>query len=263
MESKWYVYCHTTPSGKKYIGITRNKPETRWKNGKGYSSNHIFTAAINKYGWENISHEILLVCDSPDKAKEAEKYFIAHFKTKDRKHGYNFTDGGDGTSGYEFSKEAIEKLREAQRNRTYTEERNQKISEKLKGIPKTEEQKIKQRIAMTGRKASEKTRQLFSEKRRGKLNPRYGQHCSEETKLKISAANKGKIISEEHKKKISDFFSKPIYCDELDKCFRSIKDFANEIGCDPSTVSQALNGHRGKPPTNTVKGYHISFKNGE
>ena len=259
MESKWYVYCHTTPSGKKYIGITRNKPEIRWKNGNGYPNNHIFTAAINKYGWENITHDILLVCDSSEKAKEAEKFFIAHFKTKNRKYGYNFTDGGDGTSGYEFTEEDRAKMSEAQKNRVYTEERNRKISEKLKGVPKTEEQKIKQRIAMTGRKASEETRTLLSEQRRGELNPRYGKHCTEETKAKISAVHKGKTISDEQKEIISKFFSKPIYCDELDEVFPSIKKFADEIGCNPSSVSYALNWHRGKPPTNTVRGYHVSF----
>lgn len=259
MESKWYVYCHTTPSGKKYIGITRNKPEIRWKNGSGYPNNHIFTAAINKYGWENITHDILLVCDSSEKAKEAEKFFIAHFKTKNRKYGYNFTDGGDGTSGYEFTEEDRAKMSKAQKNRIYTEERNRKISEKLKGVPKTEEQKIKQRIAMTGRKASEETRTLMSEQRRGELNPRYGKHCTEETKAKISAVHKGKTISDEQKKIISKFFSKPIYCDELDEVFPSIKKFADEIGCNPSSVSYALNWHSGKPPTNTVRGYHVSF----
>lgn len=33
---KWCVYIHTSPSGKKYIGITSQNPQKRWQNGKGY-----------------------------------------------------------------------------------------------------------------------------------------------------------------------------------------------------------------------------------
>ncbi len=33
---EYNVYSHTSPSGKKYIGITKQKPEHRWSNGDGY-----------------------------------------------------------------------------------------------------------------------------------------------------------------------------------------------------------------------------------
>ena len=45
----WTVYCHTTPSGKRYIGITSQKTEDRWRNGNGYK-NTPFGKAIEKYG---------------------------------------------------------------------------------------------------------------------------------------------------------------------------------------------------------------------
>ena len=55
----WTVYIHKSPSGKVYVGITSKNPIDRWCNGKGYSNNPHFTYAIKKYGWENITHEIL------------------------------------------------------------------------------------------------------------------------------------------------------------------------------------------------------------
>lgn len=35
------VYKHTTPSGKVYIGITKQKPWQRWNNGNGYKNNEL------------------------------------------------------------------------------------------------------------------------------------------------------------------------------------------------------------------------------
>ena len=60
-DKRFYLYRHTTPSGKIYIGITCQKPENRWNNGGGYF-NAVKTplkSSIIKYGWENIKHEIL------------------------------------------------------------------------------------------------------------------------------------------------------------------------------------------------------------
>ena len=66
------VYKHTTPSGKIYIGITSNDPKYRWKNGYGYMNNKYFFNAIKKYGWNNISHEILFTGLSEEEAYSKE-----------------------------------------------------------------------------------------------------------------------------------------------------------------------------------------------
>ena len=81
IENKYFVYKHTSPSGKVYIGITRQKRVyRRWSNGYGYKKGTLIRNAINKYGWENIKHEILLT-DQPEKAaKYAEKYLIRWYK---------------------------------------------------------------------------------------------------------------------------------------------------------------------------------------
>ena len=58
-ECRYFVYKHTSPSNKVYIGITQLNPEYRWNNGKGYIKNQYFYRAIQKYGWDNFKHEIL------------------------------------------------------------------------------------------------------------------------------------------------------------------------------------------------------------
>lgn len=96
----YYVYVHTTPNNKKYIGISKLKPIVRWgKHGSGYNRQKYFHNAILKYGWDTIKHEILYENLSEKDAKLMEIYLIKFYKTNDSRFGYNCTNGGDGTSG--------------------------------------------------------------------------------------------------------------------------------------------------------------------
>ena len=53
---EYSVYMHTTPSGKRYIGITCQDPKIRWGNGYNYKKQPYFSNAINEFGWNNIKH---------------------------------------------------------------------------------------------------------------------------------------------------------------------------------------------------------------
>ena len=53
------VYMHINKiNNKKYIGITCQKANERWRNGKGYKTGR-FKKSIDKYGWDNFEHIIL------------------------------------------------------------------------------------------------------------------------------------------------------------------------------------------------------------
>jgi hypothetical protein len=121
-----------------------------------------------------------------EEAFKHEVYMIAVFGRINKTTGIlrNLSDGGEGPSGYVRSEEAKQKVADFHR----------------------------------GRKRSEKTRKLLSEraKNRGKINRKphteeakqkmskshSGKKLSEETRNKIGAANKGKIFSEETKEKL-------------------------------------------------------------
>lgn len=109
-EKKWCVYCHTNKiNGKKYIGITSQKPEKRWcKMGQGYKG-QVFYNSIEKHGWDNFEHDILFKELEEDEAKKKEIELISKYKTKDKKFGYNLTDGGEGALGFYPSVEARER----------------------------------------------------------------------------------------------------------------------------------------------------------
>lgn len=99
MNKKWCVYVHISPNKKYYVGITSQKPNDRWKNGKGYDYNSYFTRAIQKYGWDNFQHEIVASNLTEEEAKNFEKILIEKLKSNIRKYGYNLSAGGDGVSG--------------------------------------------------------------------------------------------------------------------------------------------------------------------
>lgn len=106
--ANWKLYCHTFPNGKRYIGITKQDPVKRWgKDGKGYKGQAVY-AAIQKYGWDNVRHEVLLEGLTEAQAKHFEKEYIRAFDTYISKNGYNCTKGGDGVSAY--NKDAMYKM---------------------------------------------------------------------------------------------------------------------------------------------------------
>lgn len=89
------VYKHTCPNGKVYIGITKQKPERRWGgNGIGYKENEYFYRAIEKYGWDNIKHEIIAEGLTEDEADAMEIELISKYRATDRNCGYNRHFGG-------------------------------------------------------------------------------------------------------------------------------------------------------------------------
>lgn len=131
MEDKlWKVYVHTNiANGKRYVGITsRVRPEIRWANGRGYNENPHFKSAIEKYGWDGFSHDVLYDDLDADSAKRIEKELIAMWHTQDREFGYNMTSGGDGTPDYHPSEETRAKLSFVRRKENLSEETKRKRS---------------------------------------------------------------------------------------------------------------------------------------
>lgn len=60
---------------------------------------------------------------------------------------------------------------------------------------------------VSGYKHTEETKKKMSQALKGENNPNYGKPCSEQTKKKISKANKGKRRTEEVRKKLSETHS--------------------------------------------------------
>ncbi len=103
--NNWSVYLHTFPNKKTYIGITNQKPETRWGAGGSRYSGQAIYDAIKKYGWENVEHKILFKDLSLEEANEKEKQMIKLYKSRIYENGYNIQEGG--YSGKTISRDLV------------------------------------------------------------------------------------------------------------------------------------------------------------
>lgn len=136
------VYKHTCPNGKVYIGIALDISD-RWRCGKGYK-NQVFARAIKKYGWENITHEILFTGLSKEEACKKEIELIAQYRSNEKEYGYNCTIGGDGTNGYKYTEEQRKAVSDRQKGRTLSEQHKINIGKANIGKHKLSEERIQQ-----------------------------------------------------------------------------------------------------------------------
>lgn len=241
---RWCLYKHTSPSGKVYIGIAKNVKH-RWRgNGTGYRGSTRIWYAIQKYGWNNFTHEILAENLTREEASELEKKTIAQYKSTDPRYGYNLTHGGyDGT------------LCEASR---------QKLSHSLMGHPVSEEVKsilrkchIKPIICLdTGEiydSAADAARTL-------NICPTQINRC---TLGKSKTANGLRFakLSDYQNNTIPTFDEKPkgkkIVCIETGEIFASQTDAAKKYNTSSQSISHACTGK-----VETSCGLHWAFAGG-
>lgn len=95
MDENYTLYLHINKiNKKKYVGITSQKPETRWgNNGCGYKG-QLFYNAIVKYGWDGFEHIILKENLSEKMALWLEHKCIKHYKSLINQNGYNVAEYG-------------------------------------------------------------------------------------------------------------------------------------------------------------------------
>ena len=129
-ERTYTVYKHTTPDGKVYIGVTCQKPEIRWNRGIGYSGKQ-FSDAIARFGWDNISHEIIATGLQRIEAENKEQELIELYRAREEEFGYNKHVGGGllDEDGLENIKNATRRAKAKARGNTLKAETRKKMSD--------------------------------------------------------------------------------------------------------------------------------------
>lgn len=135
MQKYGFIYITTnTVNGKKYIG------QTSFKRGDTRNSNYLGSGkylkeALRKHGIENFTREVIFIAQSFEDLNWAEKHFIQQHDAVNSRNYYNVSPGGRASLGFTGKK--------------HTQERNQKLSNKLKGH--TVSDKVRSIVSKTGK----------------------------------------------------------------------------------------------------------------
>ena len=236
MSKTWSVYIHINKiNSKKYIGITSQDPERRWGvKGSRYKKG-AFKNAIKKYGWDSFYHIVLCSNKSKEEAKEIEKYLI-HICNSKAPYGYNMTDGGDGTSGFEMLKETRTKISEASRKLWQDDDYKKRIiGNRHKSDSTYQSKEFKEKIS-----------KLVS----GENNPNYNNHWSNEQKESLRQKQKDNPMY----KNETNPNAKQIRCIETGEIFACMKYAQERFGL-KSTGSFTSAIKNGK----TAAGFHWEY----
>lgn len=208
------VYMHLFPNGKRYIGITGQKPEQRWRvNGNGYKPQKLIRRAIQKYGWDNIEHIIVAKDLTITDASVLEKELIKKYNTTNPHFGYNQSIGGE----------------------------NSPI-----GVKRSDETKKKLSVAHIGQ-IHNKGRRLTEEQRQHLREINLGKKHTEKTKKKISEKNKGQKPTEFAIKRAKEACNKPVVCLENGMMYESATIASMESGIPRNTITRHCRGEVLKP----------------
>lgn len=154
-----YIYCITSPSGKRYIGQTKRSPHKRFKEHcKSYSGCIALINAIKKYGESSMKMEVLLEINN-HLLDTYEERFINCYNTIEP-FGYNIRNGG-----------ATSVFSEESRNRMSLS----KLGEKNHNFGKSRTNETKQAISMA---------------KTGEKHHFYGKELTMEHKLNLSVSHK-------------------------------------------------------------------------
>lgn len=223
------VYVHVFPNGKRYVGITTQRPTKRWQRGKSYTHNPHLQRAIKKYGWDNIEHIIYGKYSTAEEAGDVERALIAKYKLQNPEYGYNISDGGE--------------------HGTHSAETKKRLSDRRKGSGNP----------MYGRRGK-------ASPRYGKPGAMLGKKMTEEAKRKISIANTGRShpVSESAKEKLriknsgaNNKNSIRVLCVETGVVYASSGEASRMTGCHQGHISECCNGTH-----QTTGGYHWRYADG-
>lgn len=199
------VYVHINKiNGKKYIGVTCQEIDRRWrKDGSGYKTSDYFWNAIKKHGWESFDSHVLFDGLTKKEAEQKEIELIAHHKTTDKRYGYNLSNGG--TLAGKHSSETRKKMSEVRKKMPVNWRNIEKMREINKGkkYPPEFGEAISKR--MKGKKLSESHVENIRNSHLGYIMPEsQKKKISEGVKLALSCEEKRKRISENQKKLYED-----------------------------------------------------------
>jgi group I intron endonuclease len=201
-----YIYKTLNCANKKiYIGQKKGSFNANY-----FGSGLLINQAIKKYGKNNFKVTILQLADNQETLNKAELFFIGMFRQSLGKENiYNIAEGGRiffNSGRTHFQKGFIPwnkgVHRQLNTGRTHYKKGISKPSGML-GKKHSSATLTKMHLAKLGHHVSEETKIKISLANQGRVGPMQGKKFSKEHKIKIGLGNRGKVRSLELRKRIS------------------------------------------------------------
>lgn len=243
-------------NGKSYIGQTIRNLDKRIKAHLSKSNKcWAIGKALKKYGIENFEIETIDLCDNLKDLNKKETEWIEKLETLHPK-GYNLSLGG---CNKKYSKVSKNKMSKSHKGKKLSKEHKENISKFVKKVFQEDPQKKQ--------KGRIKAAKSFIKWCKKNGHPKKGKKISEESKKRISDAKKGsknpmfgKSVNKNQKdillagqqKRIKNL--PQVLCHQNGKIYRTVTEVAKDLGVARSSVSNVLIGFR-----KNLKGYTFEY----
>ena len=157
-ENNYLIYALQSPSGRLYVGQTNNYNNRMRLHQREYSGCVAIRDAIQKHGWENIKHFILMEDLSLEEANYWEEHYISIFDCQ-APNGYNLTSGGDNFEVSQITKDRMSVSGKAAHARPEVKANHKAAKMGDKNPMKIPEVKARHKAAMNSPEVKEKHRE--------------------------------------------------------------------------------------------------------
>lgn len=177
-------------TGRIYVGsamnATRRFIEHRRDLKAGNHANAKLQSSWCKHGAEAFEFQVIEIVEDPARLLAREQHWIDTMEAVGK--GYNLNPTAGSNLGLKMSNASRQRMSEAAKGKPKSPEHVEKVRQALKGRTMTDEQRMKMRLAKLGKKRaphSEETRRKMSEAAKGRT-------FSVETRQKMAAAQLGR-----------------------------------------------------------------------
>jgi group I intron endonuclease len=269
---KYYIYkIECLENGKVYIGQTKNPNKRKNEHFNDLRNNRhhsiLLQRAYNKYGEEKFKHTIIEECDI-NSVDEREIFWINYYNSNNKNNGFNLDGGGNSNKTIsDYTREIRRKIAKKNYNPKIlnSEEAIKKKSKKLsgKGNPmygktprewmdedtyrkwvEDKRQRLLLNNPMKGKKHTQEARLKISKATKGKNNPFYGKHHTDEVKQYLSKIRSG----------TNSVNARKVLCINNGIVYDTITQASKLLNVDGSCISKVC---RGK--IKQIKGYRFEY----
>lgn len=242
----YYIYITTNKiNGKQYIGQHKGRPDDNY-----LGSGTTILKAINKYGKENFTKNILCFCETREEADKKEREYIQLYNAIEDDNFYNNAEGGTGGDGWRSCQRWMEQHPEEAQ--TMYKQNITKLHKWIKTHPEEYKEKCIKPMLEASHKWQKENPELVKQHmiELNQAKEKWQQEHPEEHQAQVNEWRKAGSITN----------SKAVICLTTNRVFESQSAAARYYGIAQGNISKCLKGQRKSAGTDPDTGKKLFWK---